>query len=233
MAKHGKKYRSVRSKVEEKVYELEEALTFLKANPVAKFDETAELAARLTVDPPQSDQNVRGTVSLPHGVGKVVRVVAFAKGDAAEEARKAGADVVGIEDLIEKVKGGWLEFDVAVATPEAMQEVRKLGKVLGPRGLMPNPKTGTVSEDLAAAVTQCKAGRVEFRMDRNANVQVPFGKLSFDVKKLAENAQAVIAAILAERPAAIKGAFVKKWSVSSTMGVGLRINVKDQQERGA
>lgn len=224
---HGKKYRSVKSKVEAKVYEIEEAINFLKSNPVAKFDETADLAATLDVDPAKTDQTVRGIVRLPHGSGKQVRVVAFARGAAIEAAKKAGADHAGFEDLIEKVKGGWTDFDVAVATPEAMQEVKKLGKVLGPRGLMPNPKTGTVNEDIAAAVEQCKAGRVEFRMDRHGNVHVPFGKLSFDVAKLVDNVKAVIEGIQAERPPAVKGVFVKKWTLSSTMGVGLRIMVRD------
>ena len=228
MAKQpGKKYRSVKSKVEDKVYELEEAITFLKNNPVAKFDETTDIAATLSVDPTKTDQTVRGTVRLPHGTGKQVRVVAFARGSGVDAAKKAGADHAGFEDLIEKVKGGWTDFDVAVATPEAMQEVKKLGKILGPRGLMPNPKTGTVNEDIGAAVEQCKAGRVEFRMDRHGNVHVPFGKLSFDVSKLADNAKAIIEAIRAERPATLKGAFVKKWTVTSTMGVGLRINVRE------
>ncbi|MEI6807120.1 MAG: 50S ribosomal protein L1 [bacterium] len=225
--RHGKKYNSVKSKVEAKVYEIEEAISFLKSNPVAKFDESVDLAARLDVDPTKTDQAVRGIVRLPHGSGKEVRVVAFARGAAIEAAKKAGADQAGFEDLIEKVKGGWTDFDVAVATPEAMQEVKKLGKVLGPRGLMPNPKTGTVNEDIAAAVEQCKAGRVEFRMDRHGNVHVPVGKLSFDAVKLTENAKAVIEGIKAERPPAAKGVFVKKWTMSSTMGVGLRIMVRE------
>jgi len=227
MAKHGKKYRSAKGKVEEKAYELEEAVNFLKSNRVAKFDETADLAATLSVDPTKTDQTVRGTVKLPHGSGKQVRVLAFATGDAVDAAKKAGADYAGFEDMIEKVKGGWVDFDVAVATPEAMKEVKKLGKVLGPRGLMPNPKTGTVNEDVAAAVEQCKAGRVEFRMDKHGNVHVPFGKLSFDAAKLMDNAKAVIDGITAERPDAVKGAFVKKWTMTSTMGVGLRLNIRE------
>ena len=228
MAKqHGKKYRAVKAKVEAKVYELEEAIGFLKANPAAKFDETMDVSATLNVDPTKSDQTVRGVVRLPHGTGKQIRLIAFVRGAAADAAKKAGADHAGFEDLIEKVKGGWTDFDVAVATPEAMQEVKKLGKVLGPRGLMPNPKTGTVNEDIAAAVQQCKAGRVEFRMDKHGNVNVPCGKLSFDAGKLGENIKAVIDGIKAERPAAVKGAFVKKWTLTSTMGVGLRVNVRD------
>lgn len=227
MARHGKKYRSVRSKVEEREYSLEEAIAFLKANAFAKFDETLEIAARLAVDPAKTDQTVRGTVSLPHGTGKKVRVVVFATGAAADAARAAGAEHVGFEDLIEKVKGGWLEFDVAVATPDAMKEVKKLGKMLGPRGLMPNPKTGTVGEDTASAVKQCKAGRVEFRMDKNGNVQAPFGKVSFEALKLVDNARAIMDAVKAEKPPAVKGVFIKRWTVSSTMGVGLSLNERD------
>lgn len=227
MATHGKKYRKVAEKTEDKVYTASEAISFLKANKIAKFDETAELAIRLGVDTKKTDQTVRGTVALPHGTGKVVRVAVFAAGAAADAARAAGADFVGNDDLIEKVKGGWVDFDIAIATPEAMKEVRKLGKVLGPRGLMPNPKTGTVSDDTAAAVRDSKAGRVEYRMDRNGNVQVPFGKLSFDVSKLLDNVNAVIAAIASARPAAAKGVFIKRCTLSSTMGVGLRVDVRE------
>jgi len=227
MATHGKKYRKVAEKTEDKVYTASEAISFLKANKIAKFDETAELAIRLGVDTKKTDQTVRGTVALPHGTGKVVRVAVFAAGAAADAARAAGADFVGNDDLIEKVKGGWVDFDIAIATPDAMKEVRKLGKVLGPRGLMPNPKTGTVSDDTAAAVRESKAGRVEYRMDRNGNVQVPFGKLSFDAPKLLDNVNAVIAAIAAARPAAAKGVFIKRCTLSSTMGVGLRVEVRE------
>ena len=227
MATHGKKYRKVKSMTEEKVYDLTEAIRFLKANKVAKFDETAELAIRLGVDTKKTDQTVRGTVALPHGTGKVVRVAVFAAGASADAARAAGAEFVGNEDLIEKVKGGWVDFDVAIATPDAMKEVRKLGKVLGPRGLMPNPKTGTVTDDTATAVKDSKAGRVEYRMDRNGNVQVPFGKLSFEEGKLQENVLAVIHAISAARPAAAKGVFIKRCTLSSTMWVGLRVDVRD------
>jgi len=227
MPKHGKKYRAVKAKAENRLYELEEAIAFLKANRIASFDETTELHVRLGVDPKKTDQTVRGTVSLPHGTGKKVRVAVFASGAAADAAREAGADVVGMDDLVEKVRGGWTDFDVAIATSEAMKTVRTLGKVLGPRGLMPNPKTGTVTDDTAAAVRQCKAGRVEFRMDRHGNVSVPFGKLSFDTKALVENAETVIAAIKAARPASAKGVFLKRVTVSSTMGVGLRVNVRD------
>jgi len=227
MARHGKKYRAVREKVADRLYEIEEAVAFLKANSIAKFDETAEIAFRLGVDTTKSDQTVRGAVILPHGTGKTVRVVVFATGPAAEAARKAGADHVGFEDLVEKVRNGWTDFDVAIATNEAMKEVRKLGKVLGPRGLMPSPKSGTVTDDTAAAVQQFRAGRVEFRMDRHGNVQVPFGKLSFEVPKLVANAEAVVAAVKAARPAAARGVYIKRCTLSSTMGVGLRTAVRD------
>lgn len=227
MATHGKKYKKVKAGVEDKVYDLAEAIRFLKANKIAKFDETAELAIRLGVDTKKTDQTVRGTVGLPHGTGKKIRIAVFAAGAAADAARAAGADVVGNEDLIEKVKGGWTEFDVAIATPDAMKEVRKLGKVLGPRGLMPNPKTGTVTDDTASAVRDSKAGRVEYRMDRSGNVQVPFGRLSFDEAKLMENVNVLIVAIRAARPAAAKGTFIKRCTLSSTMGVGLRVDVRD------
>lgn len=227
MAKNGKKHRAVAEKAEEKQYDLAEAVSFIKANPTASFDETFELVFRLGVDPTKSDQSVRGTVSLPHGSGREVRVAVFATGPAADAAREAGADVVGNEDLIEKVQGGWLEFDVAVATPEAMKEVRKLGKALGPRGLMPNPKTGTVTDDTAAAVKASKAGRVEYRMDRHGNVHVPCGKLSFSEDQLIENARAVIASLSEARPSAAKGQYIKKFCVSSTMGVGLRVGLQE------
>ena len=223
---HGKKYRAVKEKVDvEKYYKLADAIEFLKNNVRVKFDETAEIAFRLGVDPTQSDQVVRATVVLPNGSGKKVRVLVFAKGPSADAATAAGADFVGYEDLIEKVQGGWLDFDVAVATPDAMKEVRKLGKVLGPRGLMPNPKTGTVTDDTAVAVKQCKAGRVEFRMDRNGNVMVPFGKLSFKVEALVENCRAVIAAVNSSKPPSAKGVYIKRCTVSSTMGPGLHVDL--------
>ena len=229
MSKHGKKYNAAAAKVKRtEEYELATALQFLKDNQVAKFDETAEIAFRLGVDAKKSDQNVRGTVTLPHGTGKEVRVIVFASGPAAEAATAAGAVEVGFEDLIAKVQGGWTDFDVAVATPEAMKEVRKLGKVLGPRGLMPNPKTGTVTDDTASAVNQFQAGRVEFKMDRHGNVMVPFGKLSFEVEQLQANAQAVIDAVQAAKPSAVKGTFLKNCTVTSSMGPGLKIAVRDR-----
>ena len=228
MAFHGKKYKQAAAKVDrETLYTIEGALKLLKDNPTTKFDATAEIAFRLGVDPTKSDQAVRGTVTLPNGTGKTVRVLVFANGPAADAARAAGADVVGYEDVIAKVAGGFTDFDVAVATPDAMKEVRKLGKVLGPRGLMPNPKTGTVSDDTAAAVKACKAGRVEYRMDRNGNVMVPFGKMSFEVAALRANCQAVIDAINSARPAAAKGVFIKRATLTSTMGPGLRLDPRE------
>lgn len=227
MSKHGKKYTSIKEKAPTGIVEIAEAIEFHKANPVAKFDETMELGIHLGVDPSKTEQTVRGTVSLPHGTGKSIKVLVFASGPAADAARKAGADFVGNEDMIEKVKGGWTGFDIAVATPDAMKEVRKLGKVLGPRGLMPNPKTGTVTDDTASAVQQAKAGRVEFRMDKHGNVNVGFGKRSFDVAKLVENAQAIINAVKAEKPAAAKGTFLKSCTIATTMGVGIQVNPRD------
>ena len=228
MAFHGKKYKQAAAKVDrETLYTIEGALKLLKDNPTTKFDATAEIAFRLGVDPTKSDQAVRGTVTLPHGTGKTVRVLVFANGPAADAARAAGADVVGYEDVIAKVAGGFTDFDVAVATPDAMKEVRKLGKVLGPRGLMPNPKTGTVSDDTAAAVKACKAGRVEFRMDRNGNVMVPFGKMSFEVAALQGNCKAIIDGLNAARPAATKGIFIKRATITSTMGPGLRLDPRE------
>ena len=227
MAKHGKKYTDIAKLAPAEAVSLEEAIAFVKAHPGAKFDETMEMGLRMGCDPRKSDQMVRGTVSLPHGTGKKVRVAVFAGGAAADAAREAGADFVGNDDLIEKVKGGWMDFDVAIATPEAMQNVRKLARQLGPRGLMPNPKTGTVTDDTAAAVKAQKAGKVEFRMDRQGNICVLFGKLSFDADKLVENANVIINAIRAERPSAAKGVYIRKLAVSSTMGVPVKVAIKE------
>lgn len=228
MAIHGKKYTGVAELVNRETdYSVEDAVAFLQANPTAKFDETFELAFRMGVDPSKSDQAIRSTVALPHGTGKDVRVIVFATGDAAEAARGAGAAEVGFEELIKKVQDGWTDFDAAVATPDAMKEVRKVARVLGPRGLMPNPKTGTVTDDTAAAVNQLKAGRVEFRMDRNGNIAVPFGKRSFEKSALLENARAVVEAINHARPATAKGTYIKRCTISSTMGPGLRVVLKE------
>lgn len=228
MATYGKKYTAVAEKVtKSEDYSVESAVEFLQENPTAKFDETFEFAFRMGVDPSKSDQAIRSTVALPHGTGKDVRVIVFATGDAAEAAREAGAAEVGFDELIKKVQDGWTDFDAAVATPDAMKEVRKVARVLGPRGLMPNPKTGTVTDDTAAAVNQLKAGRVEFRMDRNGNIAVPFGKRSFEKTALIENAQAIVDAINSARPASAKGTYIKRCTISSTMGPGLRVALKE------
>jgi large subunit ribosomal protein L1 len=209
----------------QRVYSLSEALATLKSMPAPKFDQTVTLSFRLGVDPRQSDQMVRGTCPLPHGSGKKVRVLVFAEGSAAEAARAAGAEFVGYKDLIEKCVGGFQDFDVAISTPACMAEVRKLGKVLGPRGLMPNPKTGTVTDDTATAVREVKAGRVEFKLDKNANIAVPVGKFSFAVEQLSENGSAVIDAIVKARPASAKGRFIENLTVAATMSPGMRVDV--------
>jgi len=227
MKKHGKKYVDAAKKAPQGAVSVAEAVAFVKANAFAKFDESVELGMRMGCDPRKSDQMIRGTVSLPHGTGKDVRVVVFAGGAAAEAAKAAGAIEAGTDELLEKIKGGWMDFDVAIATPEAMTAVRKLARVLGPRGLMPNPKTGTVTDDVATAVTQQKAGKVEFRMDRQGNICVLVGKRSFDADKLAANIEALVEAIRAARPAAVKGQLFKKISVSSTMGVPVRLDIRD------
>ncbi len=230
MIQHGKRYRAAVKLVDAKrEYKIGEAVAVLAQFPKAKFDESVDLAFKLGVDPKQSDQMVRGTVALPHGTGKKVRVVVFAKGPAAEAAKGAGADFVGFEDLIKQVQGGWLDFDVAVATPEAMQEVRKLGKQLGPKGLMPNPKTGTVTEDTAKAVKEVKAGRVEFKMDKAANVHVALGKASFPAQQIEENARAVINGLVHARPATAKGKFIESATLSATMSPGVRIDLREFQ----
>ena len=227
MAKHGKRYIDTQKKAPTTPVSVEEAVAFVKANAGAKFDETIEVAMRLGVDISKSDQTVRGTVNLPHGTGKNIRVIVFAAGSHADEAKAAGADEVGYEELIEKVKNGWTDFDVAISTTDAMKEVRKIARVLGPRGLMPNPKTGTVTDDTAAAVKAAKGGKVDFRMDRTGNVCVLCGKRSFDADKLVGNINTVVDAIKAERPAGAKGAFVRSLTISSTMGVGVRVLVKE------
>jgi large subunit ribosomal protein L1 len=220
-----KRYRAAAEKVDaSKSYPLLEAINLLKSLPATKFDQTVTLSFRLGVDPRQSDQMVRGTCPLPHGSGKNVRVLVFAEGDAATAARAAGAEYVGYKDLIEKCTQGFQDFDVAVATPACMAEVRKLGKVLGPRGLMPNPKTGTVTDDTAKAVREVKAGRVEFKLDKNGNCSVPVGKISFEGPQLADNGGAVIEAIVKARPSSAKGTFVENVTLAATMTPGLRVD---------
>lgn len=222
----GKKLEAVLEKLDlQREYTFEEAIDILKENSFTKFDQTVEMAVNLGIDPRKSDQNVRNTVVLPHGTGKEVRVLVFAKGEKEKEAREAGADYVGAEDLIEKIQQGWLEFDRAIATPDMMGQVGKLGKILGPRGLMPNPKLGTVTFDVAKAVKEAKAGKIEYRNDKGGVVHVPIGKLSFDREKLVENAIAVLKSIVRAKPPTSKGKYIKKVSLSSTMGPGLKIDI--------
>ena len=211
-----------------KSYPLKSAVEVLTKFPKAKFNETVDLAFRLGVDPKQSDQMVRGTVPLPHGSGKTVKVLVFTKpGPAADAARAAGAEFIGFEDMIKKCQEGWTDFDVAIATPEAMAEVRKLGKVLGPRGLMPNPKTGTVTDDTAKAVKEVKAGRVEFKVDKAGNVHVPVGKASFAANQIEENARAVIDAVAKARPNSIKGTYMQSCTISATMSPPVSVDVRE------
>ena len=208
----------------DKPYSLDEAIGVLKAMPGAKFDESVDLSFRLGVDPKHADQMVRGAVVLPHGIGKTVRVAVFAKGEKEREAREAGADTIGAEDLVEKVQGGWMDFDTAIATPDLMGQVGRLGKVLGPRGLMPNPKLGTVTFDISRAVREAKAGKVEFRVDKAGNIHTPVGKRSFNEQQLRDNAMALIEAIVRAKPSAAKGNYLRSLTVSSTMSPGVPID---------
>ena len=211
---------------EAKAYPVEDALGLVKKFPGAKFDETVDMSLRLGVDPKHADQMVRGAIVLPHGIGKTVRVAVFAKGEKEREARDAGADVVGAEDLVERIQGGWTEFDSAIATPDLMGQVGRLGKVLGPRGLMPNPKLGTVTFDVGRAVRDAKAGKVEFRVDKAGNVHVPVGKKSFTLEHLAANAMALLEAIVRAKPSASKGQYLRSITLSSTMGPGVQVDVQ-------
>ena len=230
----GTRYKEALEKVDRERYYLPaEAIKLVHEFPPAKFDETVEVAVRLGVDPRKADQMVRGTVSLPHGTGRSVRVAAFAAGDKAREAREAGADIVGAEDLVEEILKGNIEFDAAVATPEAMSLVGKAGRVLGPRGLMPNPKAGTVTNDIAKAVEEIKAGKLEYRVDRQGNLALRIGKRSFDDEALLENYMAVIDEILRAKPAAAKGRYLKSVTLSTTMGPGIRIDPGQAKESGA
>ena len=224
-----KRYKKALEVVDKKKsYPLKEAVGVLTKFPKAKFNETVDLAFRLGVDPKQSDQMVRGTVPLPHGSGKTVRVLVFAKsGPAAEAAKTAGAEYVGFDDMVKKCQEGWADFDVAIATPEAMAEVRKLGKVLGPRGLMPNPKTGTVTDDTAKAVNEVKAGRVEYKTDKAGNVHVPVGKVSFSANQIEDNARAVIEALAKARPHSVKGTFIHSCTPSATMSPPVSVDIKE------
>ncbi len=211
----------------EKSYSLEETVAAIKKFATAKFNETIEVACNLGVDPKYSDQVVRGTCMLPHGTGKVVRVLAFARGDKAEEAKQAGADYIGDEETAQKITAGWLEFDVVIASPDMMGVVGKLGRVLGPRGLMPNPKTGTVTMDVGSAVKDAKAGKISFRVDKTGNVHVPVGKASFEENALKENILTFMEKIIQLKPASVKGRYLKNMSVSSTMGPGIRVDISD------
>jgi large subunit ribosomal protein L1 len=223
--KVGKKYNASAKLVAKPTYNLGEAMPLLKQASFAKFDETVEVAMRLGVDPKHADQMVRGTVVLPHGLGKSKRVIVIASGEKVREAREAGADEAGGDDIVQRIQGGWLDFDAVIATPDMMKSVGRLGKVLGPRGLMPNPKTGTVTMDVVKAVQEVKAGKVEFRVDKTGIIHCPVGKVSFDAQKLTDNAQALISSIIKAKPATAKGQYVKSVVISSTMGPGIRIDV--------
>lgn len=227
MAKRGKRYRGISEQVDRlQLYTVDEAVSLVKKTGGAKFDETVDLASRLGIDARQSEQNIRGTVALPHGTGKSARVVVFAQGDPARQAEEAGADFVGTDDIVDKIAEGWLEFDATIATPDLMRSIMpKLGRILGPRGLMPNAKAGTVTMDVAEAVQSIKAGQIEYRVERSSGVvQVPIGKVSFEEESLKENLDVVMSAIVAARPSAVKGRYIRSVAISATMGVSIRID---------
>ena len=230
MARHGKKFTAAAAQVEDRPYTFEEAMPLLQKVKFAKFDETIEVAMRLGVDPKHADQMVRGTVVLPHGLGKSKRVLVIAGADKQKEATDAGADFVGGDDVVEKILGGWMDFDAVVATPDMMRGVGRLGKVLGPRGLMPNPKTGTVTMDIAKAVREIKAGKVEFRVDKTGIVHAPVGKISFSTQALIENTHALVDSVVRAKPPAAKGKFLKSVTLSSTMGPGITIDTSHVTE---
>lgn len=228
MAKRGKRYEEVAKLVDrEKLYSPAEAIELVKKCASAKFDETVEIAMKLGVDPRHADQQVRGTIVLPHGTGRDVRVLVFAKGEKADEAKEAGADFVGDDELAEKIQGGWTDFDVAIATPDMMGVVGRLGRILGPRGLMPNPRTGTVTMEVGKAVEDSKAGKVEYRVNREAGIHVPIGKASFTAEQLLDNFSALMGAVIRARPASAKGTFLRRIYLSSTMGPGVRLNPQE------
>ncbi len=233
MRRRSKSYRAKAEKIDRAAkFPLDKAVELLKSVPKAKFDETVDLAIKLGIDPKQTDQNVRGAVSLPKGTGKKVRVAVIADPELSKKALDAGADVAGMEDLIAKIKGGWLEFDILIATPAAMQQVRTLGKVLGPKGLMPNPKTGTVTDQVEKAVRESKAGRVEFRIDKGACLHIPVGKLSFKKEDILENLNAVLQAVMRAKPAAAKGAYIESCSISSTMSPSIKVDISQMVQGG-
>ena len=227
----GKKYQAAKARVEQQGYALEEAIQLMREIKFAQFDETAELALRLGVDPRHADQMVRGTVVLPNGLGKEIRVCVIASGEKIKEAEEAGAEYSGGEDLVTKIQGGWMDFDAVVATPDMMKVVGKLGRVLGPRGLMPNPKAGTVSFEVGKAVTDIKAGKVEFRVDKNGVIHAPFGKMSFSGDQLLQNARSLIDAVIRAKPASSKGRYLRRVFVSSTMGPGIKVNVTQAEAK--
>ena len=230
MARHGKKFTAAAAQVADRTYSIEEAIPLLQKVKYAKFDETIELALRLGVDPKHADQMVRGTVVLPHGLGKSKKVLAIAGADKQKEATDAGADHVGGDEIVEKIIGGWMDFDAVVATPDMMRAVGKLGKVLGPRGLMPNPKTGTVTVNIAQAVKEIKAGKVEFRVDKTGIIHAPVGKVSFPAQSLIENAHALVDSVVKAKPSAAKGKYLKSVTMSSTMGPGIVIDTAHVQD---
>jgi len=232
MRKHGKKFTAARAQIADRTYSIEEAIPLVQKVKFAKFDETIDVSLRLGVDPKHADQMVRGTVVLPFGLGKSKRVLAIAGGEKQKEAQEAGADVVGGEELVEKIQGGFMDFDAVVATPDMMRAVGKLGKVLGPRGLMPNPKTGTVTPNVAQAIKEIKAGKVEFRVDKTGIIHAPLGKTSFPAKNLIDNAKALVESVVKAKPAAAKGKYLKSVTVSSTMGPGVAIDTAHIDERG-
>ena len=225
MAKHGKKYQESAKLIEaDKIYEAEEAIALIQKMPSVKFDATLEVSVKLGVDPKHADQQVRGAVVLPNGTGKTKRVLVFAKGEKAKEAELAGADFVGAEDMVEKIQGGWTDFDVAVATPDMMGTVGRLGKILGPKGLMPNPKVGTVTMDVTRALNEIKAGKIEYRTDKAGNIHAPLGRMSFEAEKLLQNYFTLIETLIKAKPSAAKGTYVRNITLSSTMSPGVPVN---------
>lgn len=225
--RRSKRYKEIKTKVEIKEYLFPEAISILKENTKVKFDETTEITVQLGIDPRKSDQMVRGTVSLPHGTGKKIKILVFAIGEQEKEAQEAGADFVGGDDLVEKIEKGWTDFDLAIAAPEMMAKVGKIGKILGPKGLMPNPKVGTVTKNITQAINDARKGRVEFKVDKTANLHTPIGKLSFNAESLEENFLEVIREIIKLKPASSKGTYIKGIFVSSTMGPSIRLNAQE------